>query len=49
VLFCAFPLLLSIKKPKKEKPVKESKPLEIKSKYFKRNEKNPDSGPYEKI
>jgi uncharacterized integral membrane protein len=48
-LFCAFPLLLRSKKPKKEKPVNESKPLEIKSKYFKRNEKNSDSGAYEKI
>jgi uncharacterized integral membrane protein len=48
-LFCAFPLLLTLKRPKKEKPVSESKPLEIKSKYFKRNEKKPDGGPYEKI
>jgi hypothetical protein len=48
-LFCAFPLHLSIKKPKKEKPARESKPLGIKSKFFKRNGKNPDSGSYEKI
>jgi uncharacterized integral membrane protein len=48
-LFCAFPLLLTLKKSKKEKLASESKPLEIKSKYFKRNEKNPDGGTNGKI
>ena len=48
-LFCAFPLLLRSKKTNKENPVKEKTPLVINSRFFKRNDKNPDSGPYEKI
>ena len=53
-LFCTFPLLLRSMKTKKdkpgfEKPAKEKTPLVIKSRFFKKNENNPDSGPYEKI
>ena len=53
-LFCTFPLLLRSMKSNKEKPnidkpPKEKQPLIIESKYFKKKEKNPDSGPYEKI
>lgn len=48
-ILCSIPLLLRSMKNKKEKPVKESKPLVINSRFYKRNDKNPDSGPYEKI
>ena len=53
-LFCTFPLLLRSMRGNKEKPgidspPKEKTPLIIESKYFKKKDKNPDSGPYEKI
>ena len=45
-LFCAFPLLLRSKKTNNDKPVSEKK-QSSKSNFFKRKEKNTDSGSYE--